>query len=176
MTFWIQASSPRVIGVRSHDDESLCDAAETTFALESELAYLNWNATHVPLSYKHDVGAMADDIVSMLHALRSHVAGRYVVEWASNTFSARWDLRWGDDSLSVAARWVSVVGGTEERLNARPAITLGRAAFAAEWGELLRRFEGGLRSAGYTSENLAGLERLSREREALPQRGVLYGG
>jgi len=174
VSFRIQASTPRVAGARDPEDETVCEAAETTFSLHSEQAYLNWNDVHVPLSYKHDVGTMSEDIVRMLRALRENQSGRLSIEWPTNTFASKWALEWDSEGVLVRGNWYSVVGETESMLNAKPEVKTSKEGFRAEWKALLMRLVEGLEHAGYTTRNLPELEDVRREIEALPDFGELY--
>ena len=58
MAFYIQASNPRFIESISYEVESLSDAVESIFPLNTENAFLVWNYISVPLSYKYDISYM----------------------------------------------------------------------------------------------------------------------
>lgn len=169
--FWIQAGTPRISGLRDPEDESICEAAETTFALESERVILNWNGVCVPLSYKHDLGVMSDDIISMLKVLRTKSVGTFWIDWPSNTFAAAWHFSWKNDDLKVDSEWRAVAGDTESMLNDRRQLVISKRRFCGEWGEVLERMVSGLRQVGYTVENLPHVGELIAELDAIHESG-----
>ena len=66
MSFYIQASNPRISYTVMPEDETLSDAVESAFLSDSENAILVWNYVNVPLSYKYDISYMIDDILNLL--------------------------------------------------------------------------------------------------------------
>ena len=52
--FTIQASSPRVVRRFDQSDQSLADALQTLFPVETEFALLVGNWVYLPLNYKYD--------------------------------------------------------------------------------------------------------------------------
>ncbi len=174
MSFCIQAGFPRITGIRDPEDETLCEAAETSFISYSEEVYFTWHSIPVSLSYKYDIAVMSDDLVAMLLALRENRSGRLTINWPSNTFACRWSLDWSNRELSVQADWRSVVGGTESLLSASGPVAMPTDSFRAEWKLPLLRLIDGLERSGYTEQNLSALGGLKSEVDAIPHFGMLY--
>jgi hypothetical protein len=172
--FLIQASNPRPLRAHDPDDESLSDAIQTVFPLDSEWAFLVWNGVYVPLSYKYDLSLMVDDIVWMLEEMLLRTTGNRVINWPSNTFSATWEMTWNEGVVKVSARWDCVLGGVEALLRGRPTISVRKSEFIAEWKTPLMIVEQTLRLAGYATDQVPSLMRLSAIIAKLPEKGVLY--
>jgi hypothetical protein len=173
--FVIQASCPRALLVHDPDDESLSDAIQTVFPMDTERAILAWHRVCVPLGYKYDVSLLVDDILGITEVMLVDERGARVVQWPSNTFAATWDITWDEEGTTVHAKWECVSGGIESLLVSRGSIAIPKKEFLAEWKSLLVVVERALDAAGYTESQLAGLSRLRRVIAALPGHGVLYG-
>lgn len=174
MNFWIQAGTPRVAAGFNAEDETICEAAETVFALDSEQAFLNWNGVYAPMSYKYDIGVMANDIVRMVRSLRENHSGKLWVEWPSNTFAARWELTWEGDRLHIHAEWRSVTGHTEPLLRERCDLETLKENFRCEWKMVLSRLLQGLGQSGYSADNLPEIMGVQCEIDEMPSSGRLY--
>ena len=71
LNFYIQASNPRFQDSINIYDESLSDAIESVFPLNTENAILVWNYISIPLSYKYDISYMIEDILQLLDELQN---------------------------------------------------------------------------------------------------------
>jgi hypothetical protein len=172
--FVIQASNPRALRACDSGDQSLSDAIQTIFPLDTEWAFLAWNQVFVPLGYKYDVSMMVEDIILLLEQMLSDEQGARTIHWPSNTFSAVWDVAWKDDAMTVSAKWDCVVGGVEPLLSSRPSVSVPKAEFLAEWKSLLATTERAISSAGYTGDQIPDLIRLRNVIGKLPGHGALY--
>lgn len=176
MDFFIQASNPKVSGTYNAEDESLGEAIETVFPLNTESAMLVWHHLYIALSYKYDVSVIINDVISMLAALMRPGAGKHEVQWASNTFLSRWALRWDEeDSLTVDAEWTSVVGVPECVVQKAGGVRIPKEQFVAEWKDLLGTVLVALTASGYGEARVAGLAELRLLHDKIPRRGILYG-
>ncbi len=171
--FTIQASSPRFTNEFDPEDESVSDAIQTAFPLETESAILSWNWVYVPLSYKYDLSMMVECVVELVGELDANVAGRKTIQWPSNTFASTWQLEWSDGVVTIHSEWLSVVGGSESALTAVSAVVMDCSAFLAEWKRPLEVVVAALVSAGYTSE-LRGMDQLVATTRKIRRYGVLY--
>ena len=173
MNFFIQANSPRCTMTFDKDDYDLSTALETVFPLLTEDATLVWNHIYVPLSYKYDISCMIDDILKMLHNIRSSSKGEMSIRWPSNTFASTWCIKWHENAVYLSSEWESVVGQTEKMLNSNKNVTMCSAVFLSEWKKLLQNILQALESCGYKKE-LQWISTLTIEYEAIPDYGVLY--
>lgn len=171
MFFSIQASMPRI----RHVDEtplSLLEATELSFVSNTEDAFVNWNGIRVPLSYKHDLPHLIDDLLDMLEAL-SEPFGVWHAFFPSNTFRVSFKLRWTPQILRVRATWEATTAGLVELLNANQLLESTPQQFASEWRELIRVLVGAFDKSTLTTP---GTSRLLRWFGATSQleRGLLY--
>lgn len=112
-SFAIQASQPRTEASYDPDDESLCDAVQSTFPLRTESMLIVWNGVYIPLGYKCDVSFIVDDGLDLLDAMLTSATGRRTIHWPSNTFASSWVVEWDPSNVVIEATWRAVVGGTE---------------------------------------------------------------
>jgi hypothetical protein len=175
MELWIQASNPR--GTAAHDpaDETLDEAIETAFPLNTECAFLVWHHIPVALSYKHDIAVMMGDLCALLPAILCEPAGQRTVAWPSSTFRADWTVTWREDELIIEARWVCVTGGLEQALNASGAVSMSKVQFTREWKEVLGQVLNALEQRGSGNAPVDGEAELARLFDLIPGSGLLYG-
>ncbi|SCY93641.1 hypothetical protein SAMN05720606_112188 [Paenibacillus polysaccharolyticus] len=174
MDFWIQSSAPNSLKVYDENDETLCDAIETVFPMLTENAIIVWKTIHIPLSYKYDLSCMIHDIIDMLNSLRTEDSGTMIIHWGSNTFSNIWDLNWGNNNLTINARWNSVLGHTEDILNATDPLYCSIQSFRAEWKKVLYTLLEALKKGGYDQSNTPDIEFLELEYNLINSNGILY--
>lgn len=172
--FAVQASNPRFLTAFDADDQSLSDAIQTVFPLETEYALIVWNWIYVPLSYKYDISMMADDLVNLIELMLSHESGKQTIQWPSNTFAATWSIEWNNETTTVTAEWDCVLGETESVLATKPIILLPTANFISEWKRLLETIVEALTAAGYTPEQLVGMRLLNEVVKRVSHYGILY--
>lgn len=174
LEFVIQASSPSMLRELDDLDASLSDAVQAIFPLNTEALILRWNGVCVPLSYKYDFSMMIDDVVGLCSRLSSAGDGQMRIAWPSNTFQSVWDIKWSCRDVEVQAEWTTVVGHTEELLRARPAISIPREEFLAEWVAPLRLVARGLELAGYGVEQIPRIGELQALLAKVSLLGQLY--
>jgi hypothetical protein len=174
--FAVQASNPRFISTFDAADESLSDAIQTVFPLETEYALIVWNWIYIPLSYKYDISMMARDLIDLIELMSSSESGRRTIQWPSNTFASTWNIAWSNELTTVNAEWECVLGETESMLAAKPIIRLRTADFISEWKRLLETVVGALTAAGYTSEHLVEMRLLKDVVGEIKHDGLLYRG
>jgi hypothetical protein len=174
MEFCIQVSNPKPFYFRNKADESVRDAIESIFPMNTEYAIMVWSGIYIPLSYKYDLSVMYDDIVPMITSMLDTDEGEETIEWGSNTFLAKWNMIWKFDDLRISAQWHSVTGFTELLLSSRSCISISRLAFLAEWKALLRMILQCLSNAGYNDQHLLDLSELKRVEGRIASLGQLY--
>ncbi|AZS13826.1 hypothetical protein [Paenibacillus lutimineralis] len=174
MDFWIQASRPKYTGLYDKEDQNLSNAIETIFPMMTEKALIFWKTIYIPLCYKYDISWMIDNILDIFEMLRSKPDGEISLKWASNTFSAVWNIRWMDEEVVIAPEWYSVLGHTEHLLNSKGAIMVPIRSFISEWKKILGVILVGLKESGYNEKDLCGMKRLISEYNAIESEGVLY--
>ncbi len=174
MAFYIQASNPRFIKSINYDDESLSDAVESVFPLNTENAMLVWNYISVPLSYKYDISYMLDDIVDLLGVLQSQKCGKKTIHWLPDTFRCDWEVSWDDGKIEIQAHWECTVGHLEKILNEHETISLTVMDFESEWKEILYVVIRGLKNCGYDKKKIGGMENLLKQYERISNSGILY--
>lgn len=173
-TFVLQGSQPRTLGTHDPQDESLGDAIQTVFMSNTERAIMLWHQWGILLDYRYDWGVIVDDVVVMIGRLQSELSGSCVIEWPSNTFSARWKLEWNADELSVDTHWQAVRGVAVETLNGRSRIRVLRDQFLNEWKRPLQIIAEALFAAGYAGSSLRGFQALVDVLAQIKGEGVLY--
>lgn len=172
--FAVQASNPRFVSTFDADAQSLSDAIQTVFPLETEYAIVVWNWVYVPLTYKYDISMMAEDLVNLIDLMLSNECGKQTIHWPSNTFAATWRVEWSNEVATVSADWDCVLGETEPILKNRPTIVLQTVEFVAEWKRPLEVVADALTAAGYTPQQLVGMRRLRDLVEKIDHCGTLY--
>lgn len=173
--FSIQASNPRVLRTYDSNDESLSDAIQTVFPLDTEWALITWNGIFTPLNYKYDWSLLADDVIALLDDMLANARGAKTIHWPSNTFSSIWSITWTDETVVVRAQWNCVLGGLLDLLRAKPIVTTSKSRFMAEWKRPLQVIGDALRTAGYSVEQLPSLAQLEAVCAKVPGSGELYG-
>lgn len=172
--FSIQASAPVATRERDDSDASLSEAIQTIFPLHTELGFMCWNWSYIPLSYKNDWSEIVDDVVVMATAIADAPHGRLEVEWPSNTFSARWTIGWTETIVNVDAEWREVGGVSAEWLNGRPRLEWSRSGFLSEWRRPLVLLRDALDAAGYRPQLSSPMAAMDRAIERCPGPATLY--
>src|SRR5262249_55440264 len=125
MIFAIQVSHPQTLHTAGGRENTIRDAIETIFPMDTEYVLLIWNHLYIPLTYKYDVSVIYDDMMDMLRDLLSVSSGSRTIEWGSNTFRSSWSLSWSDSRLTIRSQWYSVIGSIEPLLNQRNQLVIG---------------------------------------------------
>jgi hypothetical protein len=139
MIFSIQLSVVKYIDSPSREYQDMEEALYHVVSEHSENAYLSWNHVPVQVSYKYDVFVMVPDVLKMMEAISTNRAGELCINWCSDTFSSRWDMKWAGSSIYVRSDWGSVVGELAHHLNQRRELTISCGSFLGEWASLLER-------------------------------------
>ncbi|BAY41833.1 hypothetical protein NIES2111_62290 (plasmid) [Nostoc sp. NIES-2111] len=71
MSFYIQVSNPIFLYSPSEIVSDLAEAIQVIYPMETEKAFIIWNHTYIPLSYKYNLSVIIDDILPMLSDLTS---------------------------------------------------------------------------------------------------------
>lgn len=174
LNFYIQASNPKVQCEINYSDETLADATESIFLLNTENAILMWNYICIPLSYKYDISYMLDDIMILLNELKNKKSGVITINWLPDTFRCNWTIRWHDKTLDIQAQWENTVGNLENLLNRCPNITLPKNDFIHEWKSVLGTVIKNLKDCGYNANNIKGMKQLIEIHRDIKGKGVLY--
>jgi hypothetical protein len=152
--FSIQVSNPISISILNNEDESIEDAIESIFTLDSEYAFIIWNHIFIPISYKCDVSVMINDIIIMVNEIEKNVTGTLEIHWPSNTFSAVWEMKNDPADIWIDATWNNTLGGLLEILRTRASVNLPKAVFCYEWKKIIAFIRERLSLAGYNEFNL----------------------
>ena len=175
LDFFIQASNPKCLaGTYSDNNESLADAVEDMFPLETEDAFLVWNHIYVPISYKYDVSYMIEDIVCILKKIQTNETGCMSVHWLPDTFRCDWEIEWSHEEIGIISHWESTVGNLEDLLNSKGSVKMPVDRFVSEWKKLLGIVIDGLKCNGYREKELKGMEELIDVYEKITDVGFLY--
>jgi hypothetical protein len=174
MIFKIQAGNPRITNEINQEANSIGDAIEASFPLNSEHAVIIWNYVPILLTYKYDVGMIIDDILKMLNRIRCRESGQMSIRWPSNTFACTWCFDWREGNISIRAEWESVIGDTESLLNQNNFIAICSESFFVEWKKVLYNIINALNACGYKKDDLLGFKELIEEFEAISRYGILY--
>jgi len=174
MKFCIQASAPRTTGIFNAEDETLDEAIETTFFLNSEMALINWSGVFIPLSYKYSISTILADVLLMLQTILENNHETLELTWPSSDFNSRWVMSWKDDYLKIDAKWESVIGNTEEILNSLDSIEIGKTEFLNEWKMLLEVILNGLDTCGYDESTIKEISIMQSVYSNIETYGILY--
>jgi hypothetical protein len=138
MSFYIQASNPTFLSPIESYDDSLKEVIEAIFPYEAEYAFIVWNGFPISLRYKYDIGMIINDILSIINLLLLSEDQGFQIKLDCFTFSALWNLRWTDDSLSISSEWFRTSGKYEDWLNKYNQLHIKKSTFIAEWKILLQ--------------------------------------
>lgn len=174
MRFYIQSSSPRSRCVADQDDETLAEAIESMFLLNTENAILIWDHISIPLSYKYDISYMMEDILILLNKLQDRTNGELTIHWLPDTFRCDQTFRWGSESLHIHSHWENTVGHLETLLNECPDLSLDKMDFIREWKSILGTVIAGLKKCGYEEKKIKGMDLLLKLYKSIKGDGILY--
>ncbi|MDO4261394.1 MAG: hypothetical protein Q4C82_04905 [Eubacteriales bacterium] len=174
LNFYIQAGNPRFQEITNVYDESLSDAIESVFPLNTENAILVWNHICVPLSYKYDISYMMEDILQLLDKLQNKEKGELRINWLPDTFRCDWFIKWNTEEIKIQSRWECTVGDLENILNQRPNVELSKQVFINEWKSVLGIVIEGLKGCGYSENEIRHMDQLIERFESMKEDGQLY--
>lgn len=174
MFFKIQASSPKFTDTFDRHDETLSEAIETIFPLETEKLFIIWNNIYVPLCYKYDISIMLVDILNMIEYINSRISGTLKISWASDTFRCAWNIKWNEKELIIGSQWENVVGNIEKVLSQSGDVLTTRKEFLAEWKMVINNIIVGLEQCGYNTHLSQEMERLNSTYNLIEEFGILY--
>ena len=155
--FELRAGTPACPGAHDASDSTLSDALQTIFSIDDH-ATMAWHHLEFRLGYKYDVSMMIDDIIEMVLAIRQNDAGLLEVDWPSSGFPYLWSIKWSATDVDIVARARDEPGAKE--LARCEWVRVKRAPFVRAWQSLLDIVLSCLLSSGYSSQQIAGLERL----------------
>jgi hypothetical protein len=174
MEFSIQVSNPRISGDYDPEDVNLDECIQTSFVLNTEMAFIEWQGIFIPLTYKYSISIMLLDILILLQELLDKQSGELDITWPTNEFSVRWIISWQHDSLTIEANWKCVIGKTEELLNNLEPLRVNKYEFIYEWRELLSVIINGLAKCGYNESNVSDFIWLKNIHSRIDNDGILY--
>lgn len=174
LSFYIQASNPKFQESTDFEDESLSDAIENAFPLNTESAMLVWNYISVPLSYKYDISYMIEDILQLLNELQNKEEGELRINWIPDTFRCDWAIKWGAENIEIQSQWECTVGHLEKILNQNSNISLSKKAFISEWKRVLGIVITGLKGCGYSEDKIRHMNQLIEQYRSINEEGQLY--
>ena len=175
MSFLIQVSNPIVLNVPGEVVDDLSEAIQSIFPMETERAFIIWNYTCIPLSYRYDISIMIDDIIPMCSMLINQVTGSYKVNFGSNTFNTSWSLSWSENELSILASWNNVTGNLDELvLSTCRRLETKVDSFLSEWKELLSRIAMSVKSSGIQMVDSESYESMLKTKSEIKAFGCLY--
>ncbi len=174
MNFWIQASDPFSIVVAGGKVADLAEAIETIFPMNTEAAILVWGRANIRVSYKYDLSVVIDDLLPMLWEIMSQESGQYLVYFASNTFSATWNIFWERDKLSISATWGNVCGWFDQDLANTSQLDIQVHKFLSEWKMILKKLILAIDKSGIAIERLNEYEKLQQIYSSIKNYGCLY--
>ena len=176
LNFYIQASNPRFQESINIYDESLSDAIESVFPLNTENAILTWNYIRIPLSYKYDISYMIEDILQLLDELQNKEKGELRINWLPDTFRCDWLIKWSAENMEIQSRWECTVGHLENILNQKSNMELSKDVFISEWKRVLGIIITGLKNCGYSEDKIQHMAQLMKQYESINEEGQLYKG
>lgn len=174
LNFYIQANNPRTQSVKNIGDESLADAIESTFLLNTENAIMMWNYISIPLSYKYDISYMMEDLLKLLHCLQCEESGKMIIHWLPDTFRCDWLIIWNHGQMKIQSHWECTVGNLEIILNNNSQTVTSVKHFISEWKEVLNIVIKGLERCGYDESGIKSMRQLMEQFNNINDRGILY--
>lgn len=172
--FYIQAGNPRFCRAMDEKDETLSDAMESIFLLNTESAVMAWNHISIPLSYKYDISYMLDDLLNLLNGMQQAASGEMTIHWLPDTFRCDWQVTWNQGKMDIQSNWECTVGHLERLLNDNSRISIPVKHFESEWKEVLRNAVIGLRRCGYNENRIKGMRLLAEQTDRIEISGILY--
>lgn len=155
--------------------ETIEEAIEDIYMLNSEYLVMLWNHVPVLISYKYDMSILITDVLLLLKTLRTKEAGQLSIVWPSNTFRTDWLLHWRENQLTIDTRWINVIGGTESLLNHVPKLMIDKQHFCNEWKKVLEILLHDI-DEKILNENILGKNQLIEELNHLKKYGTMYDG
>lgn len=174
MNFYIQTSNPHILKEFNTNDDSLSEAIETVFPMNTEELIIYWNHIGIPLSYKYDISYMIEDILKMLEYINSEAKGELVIHWLPDTFRSDWKLKWNEESIIINANWENLKGDLQKILVQPAKVELLKEDFISEWKMLLGILVNALKQNGYNHSISNQYRRLVDSFENIKDYGVLY--
>lgn len=174
MEFCIQASNPKTQDIVNSDDESLSDAIESAFLLNTENAILTWKYISIPLSYKYDISYMIDDLLKLLYSLQNMERGEMKIHWLPDTFRCDWSITWNHGRMEIESHWEYIAGHLEKLLINYPQLSVSVKYFVSEWKEILNIVLKGLKRCGYCENRIKGMWQLAAQFNSIENSGILY--
>lgn len=174
MEFYIQANNPRTSNNINDNDESLSEAIESAFILNTESAILVWNYICIPLSYKYDISYMIEDLLELLYCIQNIEKGEKKIHWLPDTFRCDWSIAWNHGQMEIISYWECTEGHLEGLLNEYPKISVSVKYFMSEWKEVLHIVLRGLNRCGYSESRIKGMKQLLEQFNRIEGRGILY--
>ncbi len=172
--FFIQAGTPGFRPVLDENDETLSDAVESIFLLNTESAVMAWNHISIPLSYKYDIGYMLDDLLYLLKCIRQVDTGEVTIHWLPDTFRCDWHITWNHGQMEIQSCWECTVGHLENLLNDNSRISIPVPHFVSEWKAVFCNVADGLKKSGYDENRIRGMRQLSEQLSLMGHKGILY--
>lgn len=151
----IQLSNPILLNVYDEDDETIEEALQTIFPLDTELAFLKWNYIYIPLSYKYDISIMITDIIRLYEFIYNKTSNHLLINWSSNTFLSTWNIYKEDNTIKVKSAWHEVSGRLKDLLNLDNEAISNVSELGGEIEKLILFIKLSLEKNGYNSDTLS---------------------
>ena len=153
MDFYIELGKPENNLSSDNEDSKLSEAIYTIFPLDAEDAVLHWGDETILLSYRYDIATIIDDIIQMIFTLKNNTAGKWHVDWPSNTFAGAWDFSWSGMFLEIKTKWREEFGASDY-LTKNNVIKIEKDKFLDEWKKIINIVLINLSECGYSDKNL----------------------
>lgn len=170
MEFFVQLSNPRTNDIKLKG-ESVSEAIEDLFPLNTEYFILSWKYYRIALSYKYDISEIIIDLIKMCEKILAQEEGSINCTFPSNSFHADWVLNWNEEDVIINAKWYSVIGNIEELLNDSGSLKTSKEDFLSEWNSLFSMLASKLEANNFFSDEMWRIKSLINE---IKKKGTLY--
>ena len=173
--FRIQISNPKINMYKNLDNETLSEALQDLYKMETEDAFIHLNGFRIPLNYKYDISIISEDIISMIKKIFKKKEGVYSINWSSDTFYTLWNLNWKNNKIDFNVKWYNISGHLETLLNQNLAtFSINKMEFIYEWNTLLKFLSNSLSEVGYKKDDLFMFKDLINLTQTIEKSGYFY--
>jgi hypothetical protein len=156
---------------------SLTEAYQSIFRNNKEFCLICWNSIPFALSYPQDISYIIRSICDTLEYVLFSTNEIVVISFLSPQTSFNWQLTKSESKTIIRARFIKVIGGHEEALNAVSNLEIKSSLFLAEWKllieQLLVSFDAS-RAKVVTKHDIDLVQRLRRINKHIPNRALRY--
>ena len=166
--FKIYPGNPVLLGNNSLDDDSIGDALQDIFPMDTDDCIIEFNLYKIHLQWKYDISIIFDDIIILLDHILSNNYTELIIHWPSDTFRTDWVIKKDNSNIYIHSQWGNIIGGNVKYLNENNKLKVNEVKFLHEWNKILKKVICALNSSGYPDkEEFVHVKCLSRYIDSL---------